>query len=64
MITGDYIEITQTTPHAVVELYALDGTLLQSERADQRGELRLSIAELPTGSYLLSVDGEANKVIL
>ena len=64
MITGDYIEITQTTPHAVVELYALDGTLLQSARADQRGELRLSIAELPTGSYLLSVDGEANKVIL
>lgn len=64
MITGDYIEITQTTPHAVVELYALDGTLLQSARADQNGELRLSIAELPTGSYLLSVDGEANKVIL
>lgn len=64
MITGDYIEITQTTPHAVVELYALDGTLLQSARADQRGELRLSIAELPTGSYLLSIDGEANKVIL
>ena len=64
MITGDYIEITQTTPHAVVELYALDGTLLQSERADQSGELRLSISELPTGSYLLSVDGEANKVIL
>lgn len=64
MITGDYIEITQTTPHAVVELYALDGTLLQSARADQSGELRLSIAELPTGSYLLSVDGEANKVIL
>lgn len=64
MITGDYIEITQTTPHAVVELYTLDGTLLQSARADQRGELRLSIAELPTGSYLLSVDGGANKVIL
>ena len=64
MITGDYIEITQTTPHAVVELYALDGTLLQSARADQSGELRLSIAELPMGSYLLSVDGEANKVIL
>ena len=64
MITGDYIEITQTTPHAVVELYALDGTLLQSARADQNGELRLSIAELPTGSYLLSVDGEANKVML
>lgn len=64
MITGDYIEITQTTPHAVVELYALDGTLLQSARADQSGELRLSIAELPTGSYLLSIDGEANKVIL
>ena len=64
MITGDYIEIAQATPHAVVELYALDGTLLQSARADQNGELRLSIAELPTGSYLLSVDGEANKVIL
>ena len=64
MITGDYIEIAQTTPHAVVELYALDGTLLQSARADQNGELRLSIAELPTGSYLLSVDGEATKVIL
>lgn len=64
MITGDYIEITQTTPHAVVELYALDGTLLQSARADQNGELRLSIAELPTGSYLLSIDGEATKVIL
>ena len=64
MITGDYIEIAQTTPHAVVELYALDGTLLQSARADQSGELRLSIAELPTGSYLLSVDGEATKVIL
>ena len=64
MITGDYIEIAQTTPHAVVELYALDGTLLQSARADQNGDLRLSIAELPTGSYLLSVDGEATKVIL
>jgi Leucine-rich repeat (LRR) protein len=64
MITGDYIEIAQATPHAVVELYALDGTLLQSARADQNGELRLSIAELPTGSYLLSVDGEANKVML
>lgn len=64
MITGDYIEITQTTPHAVVELYALDGTLLQSARADQNGDLRLSIAELPMGSYLLSVDGEATKVIL
>ena len=64
MITGDYIEIAQATPHAVVELYALDGTLLQSARADQNGDLRLSIAELPTGSYLLSVDGEATKVIL
>ena len=64
MVTGDYIEIAQATPHAVVELYALDGTLLQSARADQSGDLRLSIAELPAGSYLLSVDGEATKVIL
>ena len=63
MLTGDYIEVTLATPYAVVELYTLGGTLLQSARTDQSGELRICIAELPAGSYLLSVDGESTKLI-
>ena len=63
MLTGDYIEVTLATPYAVVELYTLGGTLLQSARTNQSGELRICIAELPAGSYLLSVDGESTKLI-
>lgn len=62
-LTRDYLEIVYAAPHAEVALYTAGGMLLQRARTDLMGSLQLSVAELPAGSYLLSIGGEVTKVM-
>ena len=54
--------ISDVVPHAAVRIYDMDGRMMQATKADEEGNLSLSLVSLRSGIYIISIDRTTIKI--
>ena len=59
-----YVNVKATKADALVRLYDANGTLLYEARTDDHGLLQIELSAYEEGTYLLLVDGNAQRLLI
>ena len=59
-----YVNVKATKADALVRLYDANGTLLYEARTDDHGMLQIELSAYAEGTYLLLVDGNAQRLLI
>ena len=59
-----YVNVKATKADALVRLYDANGTLLYEARTDDHGLLQIELSAYAEGTYLLLVDGNAQRLLI
>ena len=59
-----YVNVKAAKADALVRLYDANGTLLYEARTDDHGMLQIELSAYAEGTYLLLVDGNAQRLLI
>ena len=60
----EYVVVEGVTPWAVVEVYALDGVVVLRKQADAAGVVRLELAGITAGEYIVRAGAMVERILI
>ena len=60
---GETVLLEQYEPHSIVQIYAINGKLIDSYTIGGDGTLQISISQYPKGTYLIKTRHLTHKIV-